>query len=355
MRVLQLIDTLNAGGAERVAVNIANSLSFEIDKSFICATRKEGILKENIDKNVDYFFLDRKFTLDFKAILRFKRFLKKNRISIVHAHGSSFFLASLIKILIRNIDIVWHDHYGNRKKASNVNNSILKFCSLFFKQIIAVNKELELWSKKHLWCGKVVYLPNFVMDYKSEISNTILKGVDNKRVLCLANLRDPKDHENLIRAFSIVHKKYPEWSLHFVGGIYNDDYSKNIKSLILDYGLQECVFLYGSRPDVSSIIKQCEIGVLSSKSEGLPMALLEYGLNGLAVVVTDVGECKEVVSGFGLLVTAEDYKALSNAIINYIKNVDRRIEDSKNFQKRVNEKFSSSAVIMKIVSLYKAL
>ena len=192
------------------------------------------------------------------------------------------------------------------------------------------------------------------MDYKSEIA-TKLKGTSKKRILCLANLREPKDHENLIKSFSIVNEKYPQWSLHCVGAIYNDDYSKNIESLILDYGLQKCVFLYGSKSDVSNIISQCEIGVLASKSEGLPMALLEYGLNGLAVVVTDVGECKEVVSEFGLLVTATDYKALSNAIINYIKNVDRRIEDSKNFQNRVNEKFSSLAIITKIVSLYKAL
>jgi len=355
MRVLQLIDTLNAGGAERVAVNIANALSLEIDKSFICATRKEGILKENIDKNVEYFFLKKLSALDFKAILKFRKFLKDEKIDIVHAHATSFFLATIMKLLNSNLKIVWHDHYGNRNKASIINNFILKLCSLFFKQIITVNKELELWSEKHLWCSKVVYLPNFVMDYKSEINNTILKGIDHKRVLCLANLREPKDHENLIRAFSIAHKKYPEWSLHCVGGIYNDDYSKNIESLTIEHKLQDYVFLYGSKSDISNIISQCEIGVLASKSEGLPMALLEYGMNGLAVVVTDVGECKEVVSEFGLLVTAKDYKALSNAIIIYIKNADRRIEDSKNFQKRVNEKFSSSAVITKIVSLYKAL
>lgn len=352
MRVLQLIDTLNAGGAERVAVNLANELALEIDKSFICTTRKEGILKESI--NVNYFFLNRKHTLDFNAILRLRRFIKDNKISIIHAHSSSFFLATLIKVITKNINIVWHDHYGNRNKASVLNNFILRLWSLSFNQIITVNKELELWSKKYLSCKKVIYIPNFVINYECK-TNTLLKGVDNKRILCLANLRHPKNHENLIKAFSVVNKNYPQWSLHCVGSIYNDEYSKNIESLVLNFGLQDYVFLYGSRPDVSSIIKQCDIGVLASKSEGLPMALLEYGLNGLAVVVTDVGECKEVVSEFGLVVPAKDYKALSNSIISYIKNDDKRNQDSKNFQSRVNEKFSSLVIIAKIVSLYKAL
>jgi len=354
MRVLQLIDTLNAGGAERVAVNIANALALEIDKSFICATRKEGILKENIDKNVEYFFLKKQSALDIQAIFKLKRFIKEQHINIVHAHSSSFFLATLIKILISNINIVWHDHYGNSEFLEKRPSQVLKICSRSFSHIFCVNRKLEKWDKQHLNSKSVSYLQNFAVKIFTEpITN--LFGVNGKRILCLANLRPQKDHTSLIKAFQIVHQQHPNWSLHCVGQDFNDDYSKHIFSMVNDFGLQENIFFYGSKSDVSHIINQCEIGVLSSKSEGLPMALLEYGMNGLAVVVTDVGECKEVVSKYGLLVEAEDYKALSNAIIYYIKNIDRRIEDSKNFQNRVSKKFSSLAVVTKMGGLYKAL
>ncbi|MBN4070660.1 glycosyltransferase [Olleya sp. AH-315-F22] len=354
MRVLQLIDSLNAGGAERVAVNIANALSLEIDKSFICATRKEGILKESIDKDVGYVFLNKQSTLDFKAILKLKRFIKEQRINIIHAHSSSFFIASIMRLFKRDLKIIWHDHYGNSEFLEKRPLQVLKVCSRSFSHIFCVNRKLEKWDKQHLHCKSVSYLQNFAVEIFTE-PTTNLFGVNGKRILCLANLRPQKDHNTLIKAFKKVNKQYPNWTLHCVGQDFNDDYSRQIFSVVNDFGFQESIFFYGSRPEVSSIIKQCEIGVLSSKSEGLPMALLEYGLNGLAVVVTDVGECKEVVSEFGLLVPAEDYKALSNAIVNYIKNVDRRLEDSKNFQNRVNEKFSSLAVITKTVSLYKAL
>lgn len=42
MKVLQLIDSLSVGGAERVAVNLANGLAEAGVQSYLCATRQEG-------------------------------------------------------------------------------------------------------------------------------------------------------------------------------------------------------------------------------------------------------------------------------------------------------------------------
>ena len=67
MRVLQLIDSLEAGGAERMAVSYANSLSKKIAFSGLIATRKEGQLLSQINQNVDYLFLNKKNK--FKAFL----------------------------------------------------------------------------------------------------------------------------------------------------------------------------------------------------------------------------------------------------------------------------------------------
>lgn len=45
MRIIQLIDSLEAGGAERMAVNFANGLASKADFSGLVCTRKEGLLK----------------------------------------------------------------------------------------------------------------------------------------------------------------------------------------------------------------------------------------------------------------------------------------------------------------------
>ena len=66
LKVIQIIDSLNVGGAEVIAVNIANGLSKEGVESHICTTRKEGLLKSNIDKFKMSFLL----TVDTKCLIK---------------------------------------------------------------------------------------------------------------------------------------------------------------------------------------------------------------------------------------------------------------------------------------------
>ena len=54
MRIIQIIDSLEAGGAERMAVNYANALAHTIEFSGLVATRKEGLLLNQIDSTVSY-------------------------------------------------------------------------------------------------------------------------------------------------------------------------------------------------------------------------------------------------------------------------------------------------------------
>ena len=354
MRVIQLIDSLDAGGAERVAVNLANALSTEIDSAFLCATRKEGLLKESISSDVGYLFLNKQKAIDLRAIKSLNVFVKVNNINIIHAHSSSFFLATIVKILNRKVSIVWHDHYGNSEFLNVRKHGALKLCSRYFSHIFSVNKDLETWAKQKLKTEKVTYLRNFATVNKN-LSVTKLKGVAGKRVVCLANLRPQKDHFTLIEAFKSVVELNPDWTLHCVGKDFNDDYSKNVKSKIEAVGLSGSVFMYGSKSDVFNILSQCEIGVLSSKSEGLPIALLEYGLANLAVIATNVGECKNVILNNinGLLINSLDAKILSKNLSIYIENEALRKEYSGRYKKYIQENFTEQSQLEIILKIYK--
>ena len=68
-----------------------------------------------------------------------------------------------------------------------------------------------------------------------------------------------------------------------------------VQERIQQHGLESHVFLLGSRSDVPSILSGCDIGVLSSASEGMPLALLEYGVAGLPTVATRVGQVPEIL------------------------------------------------------------
>ncbi len=356
MRVLQLIDTLHTGGAERVAVNMANALSSHIDKSYLCTTREEGLLKESLDKDVGYLFLNKKKTIDFKAIKKLKQFVKQEQIQVIHAHSSSYFLATIIKLLYPKLKIVWHDHYGNSEFLNVRPTKIIKQCSLFFSHIFSVNRLLEDWAKTNLKSKAVSYLPNFAVKNESSPVTT-LQGEPNKRILHLANLRVQKDHLTLLEAFKIVKEKYPDWTLHCVGKDFEDDYSKTIKETVKTLNLENNVFIYGSKPDVSHILKQATIGVLSSESEGLPIALLEYGLAGLPVVATKVGECETVITNNenGLLVNPKASEALCQALRYYIENDTKRDEMALSYSKTITANYSANAQILNIINRYKTI
>jgi len=355
MRVLQLIDSLHAGGAERMAVNLANALSTPIETSYLCVTREEGLLKASMDSSVQYVYLNKKSALDVQAILKLYKYVKSKDIDIIHAHSSSFFLGSLVKLLFPKVKLIWHDHYGNSELLHQRPYRVLRFCSRFFIAVFCVNTKLIEWNMKHLRVNRVQFLSNFAVPTTKAHGITQLKGTQGNRILCLANLRPQKDHLTLLKAFQKAHILHPDWTLHLVGKDFEDDYSDTINCLIKENQLEACVFLYGSRSDTEHIISQSDIGVLSSVSEGLPLALIEYGFGRLAVVVTDVGDCKRVITDdtVGRLVPSNDADSLSRAILEYINHPELRISVSNQLLALVKEQFSKDNILESLIFEYR--
>lgn len=349
MRVLQLIDSLDAGGAERMAVNIANALLQSGIPSFFCVTRKEGLLKKNFDEAIPFLFARKQGKLDLRALLKVRKFIKKHNITHIHAHTTSFFFGALLKLMCPNCKLIWHEHHGKRVTTKKSNNKALVFFSRYFNAVITVNEELKSWSQENLYCKEVVYIPNFV----SKNSFLYEKHQSKKNhIVCVANLRPVKNHLNLLEAFYLIHKKHPDWELYLFGKSYNDAYEESCKEFVREKQLSKKVTFMGSINDVSSYLFEASIGVLSSDSEGLPMALLEYGASQLAVVTTDVGHCKEVIGDNGLVVKKNQSEALATAIMTYIENEDKRKNDAKGFFNSVLKNYADKSVIKKLVSLY---
>lgn len=353
LNVIQIIDSLAVGGAEMMAVNIANGLLKHKVNSHICVTRTEGLLKEKISKDAGYLFLNKQSKVDFKSVQVLKKYIKNHHINIVHAHSSSFFMAVLVKMICPKIKIIWHDHYGKAEQINKRKSIALKIGSLFFSQIISVNQILVNWAKEKLFCTKVKFIANFATINKT-IHKTHLNGEEGKRIVCVAAFRPQKDHFSLLQAFTIIKNKYPEWTLHLIGERHNDIYSKQIDAVIKNEGLEKDVFCYGACLDVKYILNQSTIGVLSSNSEGLPVSLLEYGLAGLPVVVTDVGDCKKVMGTNGMVVKKENAKVLANAIEKYITDENLRVLKASQFQKHIFENYSEKIYFSELIKIYQA-
>lgn len=354
MKILQLIDSLEAGGAERMAVNYANSLCLRTEFSGLAVTRKEGVLKEQLDKKVSYLFLERKRTFDFKAVSKLKKYIKEQQIAIIHAHSTSFFIAVLLKLIYPKIKIVWHDHHGGRATQQGYKIRLLKNCSRFFDAVIVVNTQLKDWAAANLAVKEIVYLPNFAVKNKNEKKVTYLKGEEGKRMVCLSNLRNPKNHIAILEAFLNLNLKDKEWSLHLVGKDYKDDYSLALKQFIKKNDLENAVFLYGSTPDVYHALSQGTIGILVSLYEGFPVTLLEYGLTGLAVVTTNVGYCPEIIEEgkTGLTFDPTDSKQLELQLERMIDDEKFRTAMAVNLSQSIQSKYSEEIVMNALIMQY---
>ncbi|MHC0447326.1 glycosyltransferase [Flavobacterium sp. 3-218] len=355
MRVLQLIDSLEAGGAERIAVSFANSLTEKIDFSGLIATRKEGQLLSQLSQNVSYLFLNKKKIFDFGAVFRLRNFIIKNQVTIIHAHGSSFFIAILTKLTMPKIKIIWHDHYGARSKESRKKNKVLIFCSFFFSSIFVVNLQLKEWSERNMLCNEIIFIPNFSSLKDKPEKATTLEGFENKRIVFLANLKSPKNHIAILKAFLDLKLKDLDWTLHLVGKDFEDYYSEILKDFINKNSLKNHIFLYGNRSDIQHILSQASVGVLASTDEGFPVTLLEYALAGLPVVSTNAGYCSEIIDDEvnGLLFDPLNESEIKKKLIKIIENEPFRNKLAENFMQNANRNYSEEVVVEKLMKLYR--
>ena len=350
MKVLQLIDSLHPGGAEKMAINLFKKLNENGVECLICSTREEGMLKEEILERNKYLFLQRKSVFDKRAIYRLYRFIKEKHIDTIHAHGTSFFLATIIKLIFRNkISLIWHDHYGNSEFLKDRSYKILRVCSIWFDGVICVNNALLSWCRIKLLANNYLQINNFVNLEVGDEYDLKLAAENSFKLICVANLRPQKNHQLLIEVFKNLNLNR-SISLHLFGKEFQDNHSEKIKYLVEQ---TENVYYYGSKQITKAILSQADVGVLVSKSEGLPLAILEYGIAGLPVICSDVGECRRIIENKGIIIESGNIKALETAIETMIFDDFSRDNYSKDFNKKISEDFDPENSYAKFIDFYK--
>ena len=352
--LMQMCDSLDAGGLERMAVNLANSLPQERYELHLCTTRRDGPLAPLIGPHVHRLRLNRKSRFDRRAFWELVSYIRVKNIRVIHAHGTSLFLAIAVSCVYPYPKIVWHVHFG--KLAAKEKTSFLYLLPVRrLRGVIAVSEPLAEWVTKRLFVPsrKVWYIPNFVAA-NTESGAAGLPGQPGSRIVCVANLRPQKDHTNLLRAMRAVLEEIPAAHLILLGDAKDPVYRDRILGEMTKDGLEGHVTWLGPRSDVSAILKGCDIGVLGSNSEGLPLALIEYGMAGLAAVSTRVGQCEEVLDNgkAGLLVERSEPQLLGKAMLSLLKSSKLRTDLGQRLLARVREMYSKEAIIQKFCDVY---
>jgi glycosyltransferase involved in cell wall biosynthesis len=168
----------------------------------------------------------------------------------------------------------------------------------------------------------------------------------------VGRLAPVKNHALLFNAFRAAHSSMPGLRLWVVG---DGSERKALEDLAIELGIAAEVTFWGQQLDVAQFFSAADAFIMSSKSEGLPMSLLQGFSLGLPAIVTDVGGMAEVVrlGNAGFTVSATDPSDMASAILRLASNEADRTQFSKNAETAFHTRFALDTMVDAYMELYR--
>jgi len=172
-------------------------------------------------------------------------------------------------------------------------------------------------------------------------------------LLYVGRLAPVKNHGLLLNAFRTAHSVRPDLRLWMVG---DGMERKRLEDLAAELGISEQVTFWGQQMDVAPFFSAADAFIMSSKSEGLPMSLLQGFSVGLPAIVTDVGGMAEAIqiSQAGLTVSATDPSQMAFAILRLAGSESERRQLSINAEAAFRARFTVQAMVDAYMDLYRS-
>lgn len=360
MRILHIINSLEDGGTENTLYKICkNDIS---NKHIVISLTDHGKYFSLINKlGTKIYCINIKFysIIKFYRLIRLINFLNPDVIQTWLPHAD---LIGGVASKFAGIErVIWNIRY------SNLVNGVVKFRTILLIKILSklshiipkkiiVNSKIALKNCKNLGYdnGKLSLIHNgydlsIFKPYKNKhyIRNKfkIDKNID---ILGMVARYDPtKDHENLLKALSILKKTNTKFLCVLIGFNINN---KNIIKKINELQLRNYVKLIDKRKDIFKYMTAMDVHILSSKTESFPNVVAEAMACATPCVVTNVGDAVLIIGKTGWIASPENPVELANAIEKAL------IDKSKNnWKKRCNQarlRIKNNFDIIKMIKSY---
>lgn len=368
MRVLMFIQSLELGGSEKQCVEMARLLSRNGFAVTVGCMRRTGPLLRKVAEAglpvvefaVDSLLRPRALL----QMLRLMRFIRANEFDIVHANDlyANLFAVPAARLAGVRLVISSQRDLSDSSWYTSIRRRILRGIQRKSNYVIvnsaAIRSQLVRDDGFDSAKIRVVYNGIDVEQYgplkkradSTVFGQTFLPGT--KLVVMVANMhRDVKGHGELLVAAQTVRREYPAARFLLVG---DGEMRAAFEMQARLAGLEKSVIFLGHRTDVAEILAHCDIGVLASRAEGLPNAVMEYMASGLATVATPVGGVPELVEHErnGLLVPARSPSALSEAILRLLKDDELRHRLADAARETVQSKCDLTALLRDLGDVY---
>ncbi len=321
-KILFVITTLGFGGAESQLLGIIPALADRgYDISLLTIKTDLGLLNR-LDKRVRHFHLglDGAKTM-LHAWKQLKQVMKKVQPDIVHCHlYHANLLGRLIKLRYPGIRVIntSHSNYDARKRVISP-YLFYRLTNRWVDYHTAVSAPAleRLQEKKSIDANRSAVVYNAIdVELFAQPAEKPVQPVF--RWIAIGRLIEVKDYRNLIEALQLLLRSGISFSLDIAG---DGDLKQELKAQTELAGLNRHVTFLGLVKNMAAIIPEYDGYVISSRSEGMPMALLEAMSAGLPVTGTDVGGIRSIVEGAdgGIIVPPRDPVALSSGMMQLMK------------------------------------
>ena len=355
---MHLIYRFQEGGAERVVLNIASKSDRSAIHSTICSTVPASPLKHQLHPDVTLFELQRRPGNDPSFVWQLFQLLRRERPHILHTHSWGTLCEGLIAGRMARVPAIVHLEHGTlqtkkyqvqiQRWAWPQTNRLLAVCENVadrMAHIVGVPRR----GIKVIRNG--VDLRRFQIERRDEARLRLDVPPGVLVVGTAGRLAAVKDHITLLNALRLVHTSEVPLLAVIAG---EGPLRAAIEAKIVSLGLQGRVRLLGHQPNIETVLAALDLFVLSSQSEGLPMAVLEAMASGLPVISTRVGGIDEIIQPgrTGLLVEPKSPEALANAIGLLARDRDGRERMGAAGRERATQEFSLEAMVADYQRLY---
>jgi len=322
MKVLQIIETADPGGAESVLVALA--LGIRASDESIGVTLLEGWTSRTLRElgiPVEIMPLSRAF--DFGWALRFSKFLRERKIDVVHAHEFAASCYATLGAALTRVPVVctihgknyWPNRYYRRAAFRRVIGAAHRF--------IAVSEDLRSFTAGVLGvdAARIQVIGNGVDGSKyfrdaagrAQVRRELGLADHDEVILAVGELSTVKGHETLIRAVAALARERPLVRLLIAG---EGGERTRLLELARELDFGGHLQLLGFRRDVPALLAAADVFAMPSFSEGMPLALIEAMAARTPIVASRVGGIPALVSHgkSGLLTEAGDPGLLADAL-----------------------------------------
>lgn len=305
--------SLKVGGAERVISILANDLIFR-GYNITILLWKTAELFYSLDQRIKVVDIQQQCKSEnlFANMIYFRYYIKKFKPDLVLSFMTPINIVTIICLLGIHVKMIVAERSDPRYAPTSKFRRLLR--NLLYHSVDGIltqtDKAKEYFSKSLQKKINIIYNPVFVPESKI---GSALKCTKKKIIVSVGRLVKVKNHEMLLKAFSLFYNNHNGYSLVIYG---EGPCRERLEHMIEELNMKDHVFLPGIRENILEVIENAEMFVLVSNYEGMPNSLFEAMCIGLPCISTKVSGAVDLIihGANGLLVEAGDEKQLCMAI-----------------------------------------